>query len=281
MRTSLIITTYNRPRVLALALRSIAEQSDLPDEVIVADDGSASSTKAVVSRLAKDYPTKLIHVWQEDLGFRASRVRNLGAASASGELLIFVDGDMVLHRDFVRAHIRNAAKGTFLHGPRVLLSSKLTSKVIEQGVVPSIGFFNIHVPISHKFNTLNIPWLSRMFTRETTRVRSRACNLSIMKEDFVAVNGFNEDFVGWGEEDSELAWRLMEFGLRKVNIRCGAVQYHLDHNHHNEKANVGNISRNHELFEKVRSRRTVRCANGYSNHLKPLLKKQPVAVSNL
>ena len=281
MRTSLIITTYNRPKVLALALRSIAEQSVLPDEVIVADDGSTSSTASVVKKLAKDYPTELIHVWQEDRGFRAARVRNLGAARSTGDMLIFIDGDMVLHKDFVETHQRHAQSDAFLHGPRVLLDPALTRRVLERGVVPRISFLNRHVPMSHKFNTINAPWLSRIFTKETTSMRSRACNLSVMRKDFVAVNGFNEDFMGWGEEDSEFAWRLMEYGLRKINIRCGAVQYHLDHNHHNEVANQGNISRNHELFDQIREKRHIWCKNGLSNHIKPHRRKEAVAISNL
>lgn len=111
MRTSLIITTYNRPKVLAMALRSIAEQSVLPDEVIVADDGSTRSTAAMVRKIARNFPVELIHVWQEDKGFRAARVRNLGASKASGDMLVFIDGDMVLHKDFMKFHLLHASRG--------------------------------------------------------------------------------------------------------------------------------------------------------------------------
>ncbi len=279
MRTSLIITTYNRSKVLAMALRSIAAQSVLPDEVIVADDGSTRSTAAMVRKIAKDFPVELIHVWQEDKGFRAARVRNLGASKASGDMLVFIDGDMVLHKDFMKFHLLHASRDSFLHGPRVMLSPKLTSQILATETIPRIGFLNRHVPMSHKFNTISNFLLSHIFTVKTDSVRSRACNLSVMKSDFEAINGFNEDFVGWGEEDSEFAWRLMEYGLKKINIRCGAVQYHLDHNYHNEKANVGNLSKNHELFEEVRQKQIIKCANGYSNHVRA--RKKPVAINNL
>ena len=221
MRTTLIITTYNRPDVLSLVLDSIKLQSRMPDEVIIADDGSTSETADVVSQYARSYPLPLIHAWQEDDGFRAARVRNLGASKSNGDYLIFIDGDMVLHKHFVKSHVDKCQKGTFLHGPRVLLPTPLTTKILEEHKMQPIHLLN--VPMSHRFNTIHSPVLSSLFSGKTNKAKSRACNLSLFMSDFVRINGFNEEFVGWGEEDSEFAWRLIKSGVDKVNLRFCAT----------------------------------------------------------
>ena len=70
--------------------------------------------------------------------------------------------------------------------------------------------------------------------RPLRRVRSdlngiRGCNLGLWRADLVRVNGYNEAFVGWGREDSELAVRLMNSGVRRLDVRGWALCYHLWH----------------------------------------------------
>jgi glycosyltransferase involved in cell wall biosynthesis len=265
MSTSLIITTYNRPKVLSLVLKTIARQSELPDEVVIADDGSADSTAEAVHDAQKSFPVPIIHVRQDDEGFRVARVRNLGAYKASGDFLIYVDGDMLLHKDFVKSHKRLIRPGRFLHGPRVLISKSLTEKILENGHIPRISPFRVE--ISHRFNMIHNPWLSQIVSGETTKFKSRACNLSMYKSDYVKVNGFNEDFTGWGEEDSEFTWRLMQSGLKKINVRFSMVGYHLDHGNNNEIADHEKFSQNVKLFQSIREQMSPRCDNGYNNHV--------------
>ena len=69
MRVSIIITTYNRPDALLLVLKSIELQTKLPAEVIIADDGSASDTEKSVANYQKNSKLRIIHSWQEDIGF--------------------------------------------------------------------------------------------------------------------------------------------------------------------------------------------------------------------
>src|SRR6478736_8947 len=106
MRTSLVLTTYNWKQALDLCLDSVTRQRVLPDEVVVADDGSRPDTGELVRERAKDFPCPLIHAWQADSGFRAARVRNLGTAASSGDYVVFVDGDMILHPEFIADHTR-------------------------------------------------------------------------------------------------------------------------------------------------------------------------------
>ncbi len=57
----------------------------------------------------------------------------------------------------------------------------------------------------------------------------KGCNFSFWKKDFINVNGFNNDFVGWGREDSELAVRLINNGIFKIHLKFKAICFHLHH----------------------------------------------------
>ena len=129
MRLSIVLSTYEWLAALDAVLRSLAGQSDPDFEVVVADDGSGPDTAAVVSRWQVAYAGRLAHAWQSDNGPRLAHVRNLGAAAARGDYLIFMDGDCIPRRHFVAAVRRAALPGWFLAGKRVQLSPKLSRAV--------------------------------------------------------------------------------------------------------------------------------------------------------
>ena len=74
MKISLIISTYNRPEALRLSLMSVKVQIRIPDEVIIADDGSKESTRKLIKDFATKFPCPLLHAWQEDKGFRLAEM---------------------------------------------------------------------------------------------------------------------------------------------------------------------------------------------------------------
>ena len=118
MKTTLIISTYNRPEALSVCLDSVRFQTVMPDEVIVGDDGSTSETKDLIESFKKDFPVPLIHLWQEDKGFRLAMMRNKSVAAATGDYIIEIDGDIFLHNKFVEDHKRLAKPGHYLRGTR-------------------------------------------------------------------------------------------------------------------------------------------------------------------
>jgi glycosyltransferase involved in cell wall biosynthesis len=133
MLISVVVATYNRPDALAAVLRSLGKQDDRQFEVVVADDGSKPDTEAVVSSAQASLPVALSHVWQEDTGFRLAAVRNRATARARGEYLIYLDGDCIVRRHFVRAHRALAETGWCVAGGRVLLSEAFTRAVLADG----------------------------------------------------------------------------------------------------------------------------------------------------
>ena len=113
MTVSLIISTYNNPEYLYLTLKSVMNQRRLPDEILIADDGSGEATRTLVEEMAAESFVPLRHIWHEDEGFRLGAIRNKAIAEAKGEYIIQIDGDIVLHPPFVADHVKMAREGWF------------------------------------------------------------------------------------------------------------------------------------------------------------------------
>jgi len=240
MNCSLIITTYNWPEALELVLKTAINQSVQPNEIIIADDGSTKDTKFLVNAFSKKTSVPIVHSWQEDDGFRLSKSRNLAIAKARCEYIVVVDGDMLLHRDFIKDHKKCAKRGVYIQGSRVLLQPEFSKNILRTRDVkwPSIFSSNI----KNKLNALRMPFLSAIFCKKYNQnmSRIRGCNFSLFKEDIIKINGFNEEFTTWGKEDSEFVQRLFNTGIYRSNLKFSALQYHL---HHKEgSANDNNIA---------------------------------------
>ena len=267
MNTSLVITTYNWKDALALVLASVARQRVLPDEVIVADDGSRSDTREMLATIAHDFPTALRHSWQEDDGFRAARSRNRAIAAARGEYVLLLDGDMLLHPEFIADHLRAAKHSCFVQGSRVLTSAELSTQLLAAGST-SIPWFARG--IQRRRNALHLPWLSDQHLRRSEHNPAprgiKTCNQGWWRKDLLALNGFDERMVGWGREDDELAARALHAGLRCRQLRFAGLAYHL---HHPERHQDG-ASRNDVYLQETRESRATRAALGIDRHLHEL-----------
>src|SRR5690606_5625206 len=155
-------------RALGRVLDSIAGQTRLPDEVIVADDGSGPDTAALLKARAARFPTASRHVWQEDQGFRAGRARNLAIAASRGDYLLLIDGDMVLHPEFVADHLRFATPGRFVQGSRVLTDPRVRDDILtDPGRLPTPW----QAGIRRRRNTLRLPALARRLFDRPPRPR--------------------------------------------------------------------------------------------------------------
>lgn len=250
-KTSLIISTYNWPEALNLCLKSVAVQRVLPDEVILADDGSDEKTKKVVQQFAEIVSIPVKHVWQEDKGFRLARVRNLAIKKSEGDYLIFIDGDVILHPDFVKDHRQNQKSGRFITGSRVLLSEKETIRKLKNGLTKFVFPF---YSARNKLNGIRSKLLSGLFSKTNTGIYNvRGCNMSFYKSDLLEINGFDEQFTGWGREDSDIVYRLLKSGRMKYKLKFGALQYHLFHNEQDRSS----VNENNRILEETISQNRV------------------------
>jgi len=260
---SLIISTYNRPDALALVLESVAAQSHLPDEIIIADDGSGSETASLVQDFCQSIPLPVLHSWQEDDGFRLSRSRNLAISRCTQPYIISIDGDIILHPQFIAQHLSRACYSCFLQGSRVLLSPNKTRILLASKRI-NISFFE--AGLTNRLNAVNLPSLGKYFSYKRKDLKAiRGCNMSFWKDDLLQVNGFNEDIVGWGREDSELAARLMNAGVMRINLKLCAIAYHLDHLN-NHKENNQSLDTNDHILQNTIIEKKSSCENGLSLH---------------
>lgn len=269
MRVSLIVLTYNWPEALALVLASAARQSRPPAEVIVADDGSQQITRTAIDGIAANYPLPLRHLWQKDLGFRVSRARNMGIAAASGDYIIVTDGDMVLHREFVRDHIDFARPQRFLAGGRLRATANETTRLLGGGKPCFWPWMDGQFDAPHDFrrkHALRLLWMARRKAR-SRRARIMGCNLSFWREDAVRINGFDEEMEGYGSEDLEFGKRLENNGVTRRQLKFAGLAVHLDHPSR-APVDPDDLSiPNNKIYQATRSGGRTRCDVGLDQHL--------------
>lgn len=272
MRISLVVVTYNWPDALELALRAIATQSRLPDEVIVADDGSGDETRASIARIARGYPCRIAHVWQEDRGFRAARARNLGIAATRGEYVVMIDGDMVPHRDFVADHAAFAREGCSLQGGRLNASAAESARLLAGGKARFSPLMPGRFPPHRAIHWL---WLARIKAESRSGGRIFSSNMSAWRNDLLRVNGFDERFEGYGGEDRELAKRMRHAGVRRRQLKFAGLAIHLFHDSRApDDPNDMTLPNNRILAETMRTH-AVRCEQGIDAHVGELATPAP------
>lgn len=260
MTCSLVVTTYNWKEALELVLLSALKQSVLPDEIIVADDGSRDDTKELIESFAKNSKIPLLHSWQEDDGFRAAQSRNRAIAKSSCEYIVLIDGDMILHPDFIKDHKRFAKKGYFMQGGRVLLGEERSKELLASKELLVSPFDK---DITNRKNAIQCDFLSNLFSLKSEKLSGiKTCNLAIYKSDCYKVNGFNDDFVGWGREDSEFIVRIFNAGIKRQNIKFNAIAYHIWHNENSRES----LESNDKILENSIEQSLSFCENGIDKY---------------
>jgi glycosyltransferase involved in cell wall biosynthesis len=238
---SILLATYNWPQALKLCLESLATQTELNFEIIIADDGSNEETRQVIEALKPSMPVAIAHLWQADRGFRKTRILNQAIDAAAGDYLIFLDGDCIAQPDFVARHHKLAQKGHLVTGSRVLLNSDLTKKIIAWPhwdyalFTKNLLSMRLHGGIN-KYWPLKIKlgdgsW--RNYKKFIWR-RIKGCNMACWKVDALAIQGFDDSMTGWGHEDADFVFRLQSKGLVRKSGSWATEVLHLHHPIHDQ-----------------------------------------------
>lgn len=276
MLISVIVTTYNRPDALSAVIRALLDQTDDNFEVVIADDGSRETTRDAIQsfRDARRAPgmKRLVHAWQPDDGFRASAARNLGVFASQGEYLIFLDGDCIPRPEFIARHRLLAERGFMVSGSRVLLSEDLTKCLLNQPQTTAPHLRGIGYWLQQRFMgksnkiipLLYFPDTPMRHYRAVKWNRIKSCNLAIWRNDYIAVDGFDESFVGWGHEDADIVLRLARHGVRRKGGAFSTEVFHLWHQE-NTRATE---SENHKRVEERMQSGVIRATTGISCHPK-------------
>ncbi len=239
MKISVIVPTYNRPRELRLNLLSLARQSVLPHEVLIADDGSGPDTRTMVEGMQEALSGlfTLRHVWQADIGFRKPMILNETVRQATGDYLIFIDGDCMAHRHFVRSHAENSGPDIILSGKRVDIGKDLSERLIREGRVlnsltPELLWDSLRGRSRKVEEAIRItsPFIRKLLHRDRiTADGVWGCNFSISRDLFYAINGCDEEFQDGSIEDNDIGIRVLNQGKRLKTVRALAIIFHLWH----------------------------------------------------
>lgn len=265
MTASIVISTYNWKEALELTLLSAARQTVLPKEVIIADDGSRSDTRELIDRMRPAMPFPLIHVWQEDKGFRKALAMNQAFARLTADIVINIDGDIIMERHFVEDHLRYARPGCYLSGSRSKLTQRLNDRFF------AARDYDLHWythGLRRWMNALRLPWLTPLFIVLLKDYdHGRGCNMSFWLKDLLAVNGYDGDMIGYGNEDTDLMARISAMGVKKRFVKFSCIQYHIHHKEVPSKSDKVSWRHNINLQESNEANCVIRVKNGIDRFL--------------
>lgn len=265
-KCSLIIATYNWPRALDLSLQSVLRQTRLPDEVVIADDGSGEETTRLIQKYQETFPVPLVHIWQEDRGFQLSKIRNKSVAAARYDYILQIDGDIIMDPRFVKDHLDIARKNYLVRGSRAMLDEKTTNFILSQSKIPPFSF--LRKKCTHKSNSMRSLFLSELL-RNIYKINGKqryivkGCNMAFWRDEFINVNGYNENIMGWGYEDVELCARMLKSGVKKQSLKFRGTAYHLYHPFFSRDSHQSNRS----ILKQTIQSDNHRCEKGISQYL--------------
>ncbi len=268
MRISLIISVYKKIRELELLLTALKQQTEKNFDVIIADDGSGDEMKNFVSGFSNECGYGISYITQEDKGFRKNKILNEAVVYSKNDYLVFLDGDCIPHRNFIKAHYANAEENTVLTGRRVHLSKKISeslntdfiisgslNRLSRKAFIDSFGFRDITTTAEEGFI------IRSGLIRKLTSARNShivGCNFSVWKPMLLKINGFDENYNGAGiGEDTDIEHRLGLTGAKFKSVRNLAVVYHMHHSKTKES------DANYDYFHNnVKLKNEFFCANG-------------------
>lgn len=247
---SVIVSAYAQPDTLELVLYGLSRQTVLPQEVVIADDGSSPPLAEAIAPLVESLPFTVKHVWQPDEGFRAARSRNNAIEVAAGPLLAFLDQDTVPHADWLATHLEYAGKGRVCLA-RIVALDEQRSTLVTVDTIASGEFENWIDPHQlAKLRRQQTKYCGYALMRrlrlpfKRTRPSLSSGNICAWRDDLVPVNGFDEAYVGWGQEDDDLGRRLWAAGVTPVPILTKAMVSHICHpERHGDWRKGGNLER--------------------------------------
>jgi len=228
---SLLVTTFRRPRHLALALESLALQRGAAGrfEVIVSDDGSGDETAALVRSFAAHAGIPTRFTTQPHQGFRLARVRNNAARLARGDYLLFLDGDCVVPRHHVATHLARRRPGLALVGGQLRLPAEASRLLVPENLALQAVAALVPAPERRRLARRHCKAWWQDVLRHPSKPRLVGCDFGVWRHDYEAVNGSDERFAGWGQEDDDLGLRLRGLGVRLASVLDRTRSLHVWH----------------------------------------------------
>ena len=260
---TVVIAVYRRGDFLSLVLDGLQRQTHAGDagfEVVVAEDDRSPVIAEVVTRFQPAFQergVRLLHVAQEDQGFRKTRILNAALKASANPFVVFLDGDCIPHPALVSAYRRAAAPGRAFFGRRVMLGPALSERLLA-GTAPSPPSLLalLGSDSTRKEEALRIPF----FRKKSPHTGIWGCNWGIHRAHLEAVNGFDQDYQQAGVgEDVDIEWRLHGTGVVLESMKHRAVVYHL---HHPQGYSDADVKANLAEVARKKAAGRIRCLNG-------------------
>jgi glycosyltransferase involved in cell wall biosynthesis len=263
---SVILSTYNQASWLEKSLWGYGCQTHSDFELVVADDGSGAATAVMLERVARDLGLNITHVWHHDRGFRKCEILNRAILASSGDYLVFSDGDCIPRCDFVETHIKLAAPDRFLSGGYLKLPPDVSREIslddVRSGRFAELAWLRSRgwKPGRRAVRLLESESVASLLDRlTTTRATWNGHNASTWRDSVLAVNGFEAE-MKYGGEDRAFGERLVNLGLKGVQVRHRAPVLHLDHGR--PYVHPGELRRNRDIRDRIARQRETRAITG-------------------
>lgn len=229
MLISVIITTYNRAPILDECLEALEKQNFRKEdfEVIVVDDGSTDDTRKIVENYQNSFALK--YCYQENQG--QGMARNAALQHAVGEIIVFIQDDIIVTPDFLYEHLR-------IHRERQGENEAVLGQTEWHPEKP----INDYMRWSTNSSNIAGRFGGHQFAYEKLKGKTEAdynffytSNLSL-KKSVLLKHSFDPEFSGYGWEDIELGYRLYKYENLKLYYNPLALAYH---DHYQEEASLG------------------------------------------
>lgn len=254
---SVIISIYKRLDNLELIFCGLESQTYRDFEVIVSEDNNRKETVDYLTKAKTQFSFPIKHVYQEDIGFRKTKILNQAILIASGNYLVFFDGDCIPHKKNLESYAKYLHENTVCMGRRCYLNENMSTKLLNNKNVDVINIFNVILNVKHLDHAFYFPWAK---TGNPNRLIV-GCNWGISRQLLIDINGFDEDYVNPGVgEDHDVDWRLrLKKSVKFLNIKREVIVYHLYHTPNYDQAVIDFVN-NQEAKKKKEG--FVICKNG-------------------
>ena len=273
MKISVIIPVYNRLEHLRASVLCLLRQRTMPDELIISDDGSSQNVLDFINDLIPKAKFKIIHIYQEDKGFRKTRALNNAVKNSNGDLLIFCDQDLIFGEDYIERMKNLVTKRNFVMGVAGLTTENekklILQKLEKNSYLESIRevseecFFEIKKRIKKE----RIRILLKTLKLKKRGLKLVGMSYGIFKDNYLKINGYDEKYQNWGNEDDDFGNRLTVLGLNGQLLNSEIPLLHLWHYSDPTKRHDGNDEYYYEAKKNIFKKNTYKCKYGLDDSL--------------
>ena len=266
MQVTIIISYYKALTNLKLILKALNFQSNNSFEVIISEDDQNEETVSFLKNNKSQYNFPIEHIYQkEDAGFRKNVMLNRAIIKAKNDLLVFIDGDCIPNKHFVKEYINNSEKAKILTGRRVMLGKKTSKSLINSFSLDKLNLLSLIFSDTKKVKeAIYFPYF-KLFYKQRGLC---GCNWGILKEHIMLVNGFDEDYQNPGVgEDTDIEWRLKQSGFKMKSVKNKAIVFHI---YHPRIYSASAVKINYDIFQERKKANSIRCSNGIEKAIKQI-----------